>query len=237
MEHSLQKLGLSQAESATYLYLVRNGCDYPRNISASTGLNRTNVYEALDRLVGKGLVSFVARNKVKWFQAEPVEVLLSLFEKKVEEFERLKDEMQKHIKNIKPSQRRLEASIFTGKKGLRILFESMLEENKSISLIAAELQFQQLFGPYFELWHKKRAEKRIPQRSIFPKHIKPKKRPLLTYRFTREGITNPTTTIVYGDTCLFIEWSEEPVAVKIESNTIAKSHQNHFDALWNSLHP
>ena len=100
--------------------------------------------------------------------------------------------------------------------------------------MAAELQFKQIFGPYFELWHKKRIEKRINQRSIFPKSFreKIKERRLLEYKFVDDKFTNPTTTIIYNDNCLFIQWSKEPIAIKINNKEIVKSHLNYFNILW-----
>ncbi|GAG12646.1 unnamed protein product, partial [marine sediment metagenome] len=142
------------------------------------------------------------------------------------------------INNLKviPDKKSLEANIFVGKKGLRMLYEEILETQKSISLIAAELQFKKLFGPYFELWHKKRIERKIKQRTIIPQSFKTKlkKRNLLKYKFVDNKFTNPTTTIIYGDNCLFIQWSKEPIAIKIQNKEIVKSHLNYFNMLWGS---
>ena len=130
----------------------------------------------------------------------------------------------------------LEAKIFVGKKGLRMIFEEILEERKQIALFASELQFKKIFGPYFELWHKKRIALGIRQRSIFPREFAPKlkKRNLLTYKFVDNKYTNPTTTLLYGDTCIFIQWSKEPITIKINNKDIVKSHLNYFNMLWNN---
>ena len=113
-----------------------------------------------------------------------------------------------------------------------MVFEEIFETNKSISLIASHLQFRDLFGPYFEAWHKRRIAKRLRQESIFPQKFrnKLKKRKFLTYRFMDDVFTNPTTTIIYGENCLFIQWSQEPLAVKINNKEIARSHLNYFNS-------
>ena len=117
-----------------------------------------------------------------------------------------------------------------------MIFEEILEAKKPISLIASKLQFKKIFGPYFDLWHKQRIEKGIMQRSIFPITLKDKleRKELLKYKFVASTFTNPTTTIIYGDTCLFIQWSEEPITIKIHNREIAKSHSNYFEILWNT---
>ena len=239
LEENLSKLGFSPSEIKIYLHLIKNGSSYPNKISAETKLNRTNVYEALYRLVSKGVTSFITKNKVKWFEAKSPDSLLSLIKEKEEDFKTTKTSILEDIKKlnyIKSDKKPLEATIFSGKKGLRMIFEDILETRKSISLIAAQLQFKDFFGPYFELWHKERIARRISQRTIFSKKFKEKleNRKFLEYKFVDNKYTNPTTTIIYADNCIFIQWSEEPIAVKINNKEIAQSHLNYFDLLWNS---
>ena len=239
IEENLSKLGFSPSEIKIYLHLIRSGSSYPNKISAETKINRTNVYEALYRLVSKGVASFITKNKVKWFEAKSPDSLLDLVKEKEGELRLTKSELieeVKKLKQIKFYEKPLEAGIFVGKKGLRMIFEDILRERKQVSLIAAELQFKDLFGPYFELWHKERAERKISQRSIFPKKFKGKleKRKLVEYKFVDNQYTNPTTTIIYGNNCVFIQWINEPIAIKISNKEIAKSHLNYFNMLWHS---
>ncbi len=236
-EENLSKLGFSPSEIKIYLHVYKTGCSYANKISSETKINRTNVYEALDRLISKGVVSFITKNNMKWFEAKSPEAIVSLINEKEEELKATKNTLISEItqiKLIKIKKQNLEANIFTGKKGLRMIFEEILDAKTPISLIASKLQFQEVFGPYFELWHKQRIEKRITQRSIFPLQLKGKieKRELLGYKFVESNFTNPTTTILYGDNCLFVEWSEEPIAIKIHNKEIAKSHLNYFEILW-----
>jgi len=239
IEENLSQLGFSPSEIKIYIHLLKNGSSYPNKISSEIKLNRTNVYEALDRLVSKGVSSFINKNKVKWFEAKSPNSLLSLIKEREDEFKITKNNILEDIRSlnqIKSEKIPLEANVFTGKKGLRMIFEDILETKKAISLIAAELQFKEFFGPYFELWHKERIEKRMSQRTIFSKKFKGKleRRKLLEYKFVDNKYTNPTTTILYGDNCVFIQWSKEPIAIKIQNKEIAKSHLNYFNMLWNS---
>jgi sugar-specific transcriptional regulator TrmB len=238
LEENLIKLGFSPSEIRIYLHLIKTGSSYPKKISAETGINRTNVYEALDRLISKGVISFIIKNKLRWFEAKNPDCLISLIGEKEEEIKKTKDIILNDIKklDIAPSIPSLEANIFVGKKGLRMIFEEILETRKQIDLFASELQFKKIFGPYFELWHKKRIALGIKQRSIFPEQFESKleKRDLLTYKFVDNKYTNPTTTILYGDTCVLIQWSKEPIAIKINNKEIVKSHLNYFNMLWNN---
>ena len=237
LEKSLQQLGFSPSEKKVYIHLISYGASYANKISAETRLNRTNVYEALERLKAKGVVAFITQNKVKWFEAKPPQALVGLLHGREEELRKTEQILLEEIRHIPPDHKQLlQAEIFTGKKGLRMLFEEMLEVAKPISLIASQLQFLELFGPYFELWHRKRAEKKIRQQSIFPHRFEKqlKKRPYLEYKFVDNRFTSPTTTILYGEVCLLIEWSDEPLAIKIHNKGITKSQLNYFRMMWDS---
>ena len=65
-------------------------------------------------------------------------------------------------------------------KGSGVLFRDFSKKTptrcpkKHISIFASELQFRNIFGPYFDLWHKKRISLGIKQRAIFPKEFKSK---------------------------------------------------------------
>ena len=239
IEENLSQLGFSPSEIKIYIHLLKNGSSYPNKISSEIKLNRTNVYEALDRLVSKGVSSFINKNKVKWFEAKSPNSLLSLIKEREDEFKITKNNILEDIRSlnqIKSEKIPLEANVFTGKKGLRMIFEDILEDKKPISLIASQLQFKEFFGPYFELWHKQRIEKKIHQRSIFPYKFSGRleKREFLMYKFVDDKFTSPTTTIIYGENCLFIQWSKEPIAIKVKNEEISKSHLNYFNMLWNS---
>ncbi|MBI2572263.1 hypothetical protein HYV86_00220 [Candidatus Woesearchaeota archaeon] len=235
IEKSLQELGLSPAEIKVFLSLSQNGPSYANQISKEIKLHRTNVYEALDRLSSKGLVSYIKRNNLTWYEAKDPTYLLKILEQKKQDLDTTKKKLQEEIKSLTSlNKNHLEAGIYVGKKGLRMLFEDILETEKPISLIAAQLQFKEFFGPYFELWHKQRAEKKIAMRSIFPKSMKSKltQRPCLQYKFVSGQFTNPTTTIIYANNCVLIEWGDEPVAIKIQSEKIVKTHLNYFNLIW-----
>ncbi|MEK6948107.1 MAG: helix-turn-helix domain-containing protein [Nanoarchaeota archaeon] len=239
IENNLTELGLSSSEIKVYLYLNKKGNSYANKISLETGVNRTNVYEALGRLINKGLVSFITKNKVKWYEASKPESIANILKEKEDNIENMKQKIPKIIDilyTLKENNTELEASIFVGKKGLKIILEEILQTRKQISLIASKLQFKEIFNNYFELWHKKRINLGITQRSIFPDIMKSKlkKRKLLEYRYIENGYINPTTTIIYGDNCLFIHWLEEPIIIKIKNDNIVKSQFNYFNILWNT---
>ncbi|MCK4884213.1 MAG: TrmB family transcriptional regulator [Candidatus Diapherotrites archaeon] len=242
IEKNLEKFGFSPSETKIYLYLLKKENSYANEISSQTGLNRTNVYEALDRLVAKGVVSFITRNKVKQFEAKSIDSLKTLIRDREFELKKTRENFLREINELKKSlptsKESLEASIFTGRKGLKMLFEEILEVGKPTCFLASRIEFKSFFGPYFEQWHKRRIDKGITQRTIFSKKFKKvvikRKLQKIKYKFLSYEYTNPSTTCIYGNIVLLIQWSKEPLAIRIQNKEIAKSHLNYFNLLWKS---
>src|SRR3989344_2207802 len=65
----LQEFGLSNTEAKIYLALLELGKSKAGAITKKSTVNRTNVYDALERLIKKGLVSYVSENNKKVFGA------------------------------------------------------------------------------------------------------------------------------------------------------------------------
>ena len=243
IDDALSGFGFSPSEIKVYTYLMRRGGSYANRISSETGINRSNVYEALDRLVEKGVASFVSRNKAKWYKASSTESLHSLLKIRELEFNSQKEAFLKGIKeirNLTPQETsKTDAGIFTGKDGLKMLFEEMLAVGKPISFFASQLQFQKFFGEYYTQWHKRRAGKKIMQRTIFSENTRKEvlrnyPQPMRKSKFVDGKFMSPTTTVIYGDVVALISWAQEPVAIRIQSKEIAKSHLNYFNLIWKS---
>ena len=66
---ALTKAGLSEGEAKIYTTLLRLGLSKAGKISKESGLNRTSSYDALNRLIEKGLVTWVVESKIKHYQA------------------------------------------------------------------------------------------------------------------------------------------------------------------------
>jgi sugar-specific transcriptional regulator TrmB len=243
IEESLSGFGFGPSEITVYLHLLKRGSSYANSISSSTGINRSNVYEALDRLIEKGIVSFVSRNKAKWYKASPSESLNSLLKIKEDEFRSQKENFLESIKEIRkiapPKNEKVDAAIFSGRDGLKMIFEEMLELEKPIAFFAAKMQFSTFFEAYYHQWHMRRAKKNIIQRTIFPEKVRHEKNKQISIklrkvRYVDDKFTSPTTTVIYGDVVAIVMWGPEPLAVRIENKEIAKSHLNYFNMVWNS---
>ena len=79
---ALQEADLTGNEAKIYLALLELGSALAGEITKKSGINRTNVYDALDRLIEKGIVSYVITANRKYFEATNPERIISYLEEK-----------------------------------------------------------------------------------------------------------------------------------------------------------
>ena len=65
----LEDIGLTKSEINVYLALLELGSSSTGKIVDKSGASSSKIYEILDRLMQKGLVSYVVKSGVKYFEA------------------------------------------------------------------------------------------------------------------------------------------------------------------------
>jgi sugar-specific transcriptional regulator TrmB len=237
----LKEFGLTDNEIKLYLKLLELGSATSGELMKELGFYSKTIYELLDKLIDKGLVSFVIKSNIKYFEATNPEKFLDIIS---EEEKELKTK-EEHIKQILPeliAKRRIskepqEATIYKGNKGMKSVFEDMLKQKGEILVFGGGGKFKEALGPYSELWHKKRAKAEIKLRLLWNKKLRDKKKNLKKYelvqvKFLPEEFDNPAPAVIYGDKVTITVWSETPIATLIRSKEVASSYRSYFNTLW-----
>ena len=97
MESVLYKIGMTRNEAKVYMALLDLGTAQAGQITEKSGVHRRNVYDAIDRLMEKGLLSFVIVNSKKLFSPVNPKRFLELVEEKKFELDTIKKDFQKLI--------------------------------------------------------------------------------------------------------------------------------------------
>src|SRR3989339_141543 len=100
VQETLRKIGLTEGEIKVYIALLELGSTTSGNIIKISGVSGSKVYEVLDRLVNKGLVNFIHKNQVKYFEAASPERILDYLEEKGKQIEDEKILIQKIIPEL-----------------------------------------------------------------------------------------------------------------------------------------
>ncbi len=223
---ALQESGLTKNESLVYLALLELGQSLAGQISRKSGLHRRTVYDTLEILLEKGLVSFILKNNRKLFQASNPKRFLDILK---ERESLIQQELPIMLDFYQASQEKEEASFYKGKEGLRTVFEQQLEE-KEILILGASSQSSAILPFYFKWYDLTRKKKRIKARIISSDKLP--KIPLAEVRHLPEKYASPLAINIYGDKVAMILWTQEPIAIVIKDKPIAEGYKKYFELVW-----
>jgi HTH-type transcriptional regulator, sugar sensing transcriptional regulator len=242
IESVLQEIGLTQNEVKVYLALLELGESKTGEILKESGLNSGRIYEILDSLQKKGLVSYIVESGVKLFSpADPRRVKEYLNEKKkaIEkqevDYNTILPELLKKVSSIKAD---TNIEVFIGLKGLKTAWQKEFSYPKSQTIhimgVTVSVKYTKPVWDYFANIHRKKREnlgykvKKLlsveakKERRLHEKKAEVKYLPYGS--MVAIGIISNLTIISIV--------TENPTSITIESEEVAKHFKEQFQILW-----
>lgn len=236
----LLQLGFTENEAKVYLALLETGLSTITKLISKTNLHKQIIYDNLQRLTAKGLVSYVIQSNRKYFNAVSPEKIRDILEEQKKELESRENLLQEILPQLlarKEESRSKQslATIYYGKKGLKSILEEILKQKEEVLSYGAEGKFKQLFGPYWDNYNRRREKLTIRFKVIWNEKLRGKRENIayLDAKYIPKEFDNPASTLIYGDKTAIILWEDVPFAVLIESQKITASYKNTFNLLWN----
>src|SRR4030042_178155 len=242
----LQSLNFSEKETAVYLALLELGSAKAIEISKKTDLNRTTVYDLMESLMQKGLISKYKKGSSTFFNALEPERLLTYLDREKEEKEKIIERQKKKVKELLPQFISLEniastkplVQFFEGEKGMREAYEDTLTSREIILAFANLETMYEGLPNFFPEYFKRRAGKKIFILAIVPRNklsINQSKLNQEEMRDTRflqeEKMTFSPEVNIYNNKMLIASWKEK-MAIIIESKELADLKKLTFNLLW-----
>ncbi|MFH1784895.1 MAG: helix-turn-helix domain-containing protein [Candidatus Micrarchaeota archaeon] len=231
----LKEFGLTNNEVEIYLKLLMSGSVTVNVIAERTGMHRQACYDALDRLLEKGFVSFVIKNNKKNFQALPPEQLVIYADDMRSKLIQMLPELTK-LRSVPKETTSVE--VYKGKNVVRTILRDMLNHMKQTREPTLILGIDE--GKFRE-YDKASTEKYISDIRKFGLKEKllscegateffPGKQS--EYRLLPKEFFNPNPTYIYGDKVVFLIWGSPMYVVMITSKEIADTSRKQFNVLW-----
>lgn len=248
LRENLITFGLTDKEADVYLALLTLGTALGAEIAELSKINRSTTYLLLDQLAKKGLVSITEEDgKVRKFTAAPPDRIVHLLEESLSKYTELlhvADEIVPELKKIQETKKKEELlqtapgiQLYEGVAGLKTAYEDMLQTKDDIRTYASEEDVHELLPNYFPKYYKRRAEKGIKMRVIFPKLSNAKERTRELPRninearmLTKEKSFGPEINI-YGNKIAFISIKEK-FGLIIESRELSNALRSIFEISW-----
>ncbi len=244
-----ESLKFSEKESGIYVVLLEVGSARAQDIAKRTGINRTTVYDILEVLLSKGLVSKYKKASSSYFNALDPKNLLSYLDREKEEesrqIEKRKEKVTElmpqllSLQNIYPS--RPKVQFYEGEKGMREAYEDTLTTNGMILAYANVETMHEGLPNFFPEYYKRRASKKIFIRAIVPQNQLSIERSRLDQQEMREirflpdeDMTFSPEVNIYNNKVLIASWKEK-MAIITESKEHADLQKLAFDLVWRGL--
>ncbi len=238
MEKIFRDLGFSEREIKVYLSLLELGSTTVGPIAAKTRLQHSKVYQTLEKLIDKGLVSFIIKSKTKYFQAHDPKQILNILKEKEKRFSEILPKLKEKQGHSKEKQI---ATVYEGYKAIKAMFDLILEElnNKSYYYVFAfkdDYLTSKIASIFLRNIHMQLSDKKVDDRLIANISIKKEFKKnysdikAIKYKFT--NINLPLGLMIINDRVINWIWGERPTAVEIVSKQIAQQYKKFFLEIW-----
>ncbi len=231
-QETLENLGLKKSEIKVYLTLLESNSASASEISEKSDMHRKNVYDALYHLHKLGLIGYSQIETKRIFHATDPQKLVDIIDSRKKEMQEILPELKALYRSPSSTDN---VTLFTGKEGLKTIFEDILNSKKNYDKLGTEEKFKEFLPHYYSQYQKKKSEKRIHCRAIYSENERNKD--FVTefsgeVRFLPKKFINPATTIIYGHKIAIIIWKEIPIGILIDSEGASESYKYYFETLW-----
>ena len=242
MINELLNLGLTEEEANVYISILELGGSYASNIARKAQVNRATCYHTLDNLIKKGLVSSYTKGKVLWFNADDPKKIIEIQEQKLQSAKTLIPHLLSISNTLafKPKIR-----FYEGTEGVKTIFEDVLKSKTEVLGYTNIKALENLLPGYFKDYCRRKIERKIKTRYLSPEtgegvdiidQYYPKN---YDRNFVEILLVNKDAfffeneiSIYENKVAVFSLKKEEPMALLIESPSLAKSMRSIFDLAW-----
>ena len=236
----IKELGLTQTEAKVYLTLLESGTSLAGTISSRSKIYRKNVYDALESLSKKGLVSSKFQDKKRYWTTANPERIQSILKEKLGFFNTILPELSEQFHQQKPKQT---TEVYEGLEGIKSFNNLIIKEDKPLYIIGATGNIFKKMKYSIPTYFEETKTRKQPNYLLFThdsdqeglKRIKKTKKTFC--KILPKAFINATQLYLFGDYSGILIWSEEPLAIIIKSREIHQGFKTYFDFLWKVSRP
>lgn len=240
----LEEVGLTKGEIRVYNSLLKLGTSTKTPIARESGISPGKIYDVLERLMKKGLVSMIKRENVKNFKVANPNQLKILIEKKKEKIEQeekiIEGVLPSLIKKFEEHYDKEDAEVYYGWKGLQTIYKEILEELKKGDI---DYAFGATKGEnpartieFFSKFNKMRYEKGIHLKIIYNSEDKEFAKQYLGKNRLDEirylSLQTPAEINISKERVVILILTESPLGIVIKGKKVVDSFKQYFNKMW-----
>lgn len=239
----LEQIGLTESEIKVYLALLKLGGTTAGPIVDEAKVTRSKIYDILERLKNKGLVSYIIKESTKYFSAADPSNILEYLTDKEREIEKQKES----IKNLLPQleqqyQRAIEkkiAEVFVGMKGMQNAFNLLIKEfspeEQYYAFGAGKGENVEGIQIFFDRLNKEREKKRVKSKIIFNESSRGLFKSQEKSKFVEVRYligSTPAAINIYKNYVIIAILIKEPITFLIRNKEVSDSFKEYFKIMW-----
>lgn len=242
---TLKELGLTDNEIKIYVFLLKKDSSTTGPIIKETNIANSRVYESLNSLISKGLVTYNIQKDGKHFQATDPKIFIE----KQKEIKKKLESLIPQLSSLKSKkQDETTMAIYEGFEGFKTAFKKIINDcpkNSTIYITGFPESVQKLESLRIFLTNqnlksagKKQKLKIILERSAKSTLGKDRQKEKFTQvKYMPEGYINPAAMDIFEDYVYMFLWEEKPYVFMIKNKKIAESFKTHHQFLWKIAKP
>lgn len=241
----LETIGLTKTEIKVYLALLELGSSTTGPIVEKSQASSSKIYEILEKLMQKGLVSFVVESGMKYFEAAPPSRLLDYMKEKEELLIKQREALLHFIPELELKQKyskyKSEATIFRGLKGVKTAYEDILKTLKSGEeyYVSGGMMQHKAYFAYIAEFHQRRSKMGIKVKLLYTDLAKSIANNIKNLHGTKikfapnQFFSACFVVMYYTKTLITVASKEDLTLFQIDNKEITDSFIAQFKLLWN----
>ncbi|MBW2967160.1 hypothetical protein KY362_01600 [Candidatus Woesearchaeota archaeon] len=244
----LKEIGLTDGQIKVYLSLLKLGSSTTGPIIDDSKIAKSIVYNILEKLIEKGLVSYILKNNMKYYTAEDPRRILDYLKKKTAELESKTKEVEQLIPKLTRMQKpedKIEVQVYEGFKGVQTCYEhhiSKLKRGDEVVALGILAHQEQRYHQYWMRYHLKRIKLGFKNRMLFnsdtPREVLVNRNSYkdCDSRYMARDLKTPSWVMIYKDTAaIFLQ--DKDLVVEIVNQEIADTFMEYFEDYWREAKP
>lgn len=230
----LKEYGLSDKEVQAYLALLPLGSINLQEIAKRIDLPRTTIYNTLNYLITKGLVSYIIKKGVRFYEAADPNKLMEKLNEKKELLNSIIPELESLKKTIEESS---SVEIFQGSKGLFTILSDVFKKKQQTYYFGSYSLSKEILKHQPGHFRTIRIDRKIPAKIVIDKYdeeifYKKEYKKITEMRFNDSLKNFPCMIFIYGKKVALYTLKKDLIGVIISNGQVAEAMKLIFDIYW-----
>lgn len=237
-EDLFEEIGFTIREKRVYLALLETGPTTAGKIIKRSGIPSSKIYETLDKLTKKGMITFIIKDHKRTYQANNPRLLLDFLE---ERKAKVQNELVPKLESMYHfTKQQTNVTVYEGRSGIIAVYEKALEKMKkgdTLYVLSAPSASNEILGSYLEYFHKRRIKKGVKMKVLYNQEAKKygetrKNWPLTYVRYLDEKQAVPSAINMFLDYSIIFDYEKPVSCILIKSKNVSHNFTRYFETLW-----